>query len=106
MRRIKDLDRKVVCLGDVVDKLYREVMGGFCAGPGLTRKIALLDDSISRERASRNEQLEQAYGKVLNLFGSLQKKLLALEEHLGVEIKWVDETPGYYGVKKSTLKKK
>ena len=55
-------------------------------------------DLIATERQTRNEQIEQAYGQAMKLFGSLQSKLLALEEHLGVEVKWVEpeSKPGHY----------
>ncbi len=57
---------------------------------------------VKQERQARNEQVEQAYGQAMKLFGSLQSKLLALEEHLGVEVVWEEPklSPGKYAVKK------
>ncbi len=80
---------------------------------GLDRVITTADlsrrffyDLIATERQTRNEQVEQAYGQAMKLFGSLQGKLLALEEHLGVEVVWEEPklSPGKYVVKKKAKK--
>ncbi len=73
-----------------------------CLSRRIWRNSENAANSILGEKRTRNEQVEQAYGQAMKLFGSLQSKLLALEEHLGVEVKWVEpeSKPGHYEVKK------